>query len=147
MTATDPQQYDIVIAGAGPAGLAAALYAARARRSTVVVERKVTGGQIALTGDVENYPGIDSINGYELSEAMRKQAEKYGAVMAYADVTAIDYCLFLTLEQQDFERFIARHPETRAKFHRIAAERAQMNIREQELAGLGEPGAGGTGVG
>jgi thioredoxin reductase (NADPH) len=76
--------------GAGPAGLAAALYAARARRRTLIIERKVTGGQIALTADVENYPGFESINGFDLAEKMHKQAEKYGAETAYADVTAID---------------------------------------------------------
>jgi thioredoxin reductase (NADPH) len=83
-------EYDIIIAGAGPAGLAAGLYAARARRSTLLVERKVTGGQIALTSDVENYPGIDCINGFELGQAMHRQAEKYGMQTAYAEVTAID---------------------------------------------------------
>jgi thioredoxin reductase (NADPH) len=81
---------DIAIIGAGPAGLAAALYAARARRSTLVIERKVTGGQIALTAEVENYPGIDSINGYDLAANMQAQAEKYGAQMLYADATAIE---------------------------------------------------------
>ena len=50
----------------------------------------MTGGQIALTSDVENYPGIDAINGFDLSQAMHKQAEKYGMETAYADVTAID---------------------------------------------------------
>ncbi len=84
------QEYDIVIVGAGPAGLAAGLYAARARRRTLIVERKVTGGQIALTADVENYPGIDSINGFELAQAMHRHAEKYGMETAYGDVTGID---------------------------------------------------------
>lgn len=82
--------YDIIIVGAGPAGLAAGLYAARARRTTLLFERKVTGGQIALTNDVENYPGFDTINGFDLADAMLKQAEKYGMRTAYAGVTAID---------------------------------------------------------
>ncbi len=82
--------YDIIIIGAGPAGLAAGLYAARARRSTVLFERKVTGGQIALTADVENYPGFDNINGFDLADAMHKQAEKYGMQTVFADVTAVD---------------------------------------------------------
>jgi len=84
------RDYDIIIIGAGPAGLAAGLYAARARRTTLLFERKVTGGQIALTNDVENYPGFDTINGFDLADAMHKQAGKYGMQTAYADVTAID---------------------------------------------------------
>jgi len=84
------RDYDIIIIGAGPAGLAAGLYAARARRTTLIFERKVTGGQIALTNDVENYPGFDTINGFDLADAMHKQAGKYGMATAYADVTAID---------------------------------------------------------
>ena len=87
---SEGEAYDIVIVGAGPAGLAAGLYAARARRRTLLVERKVTGGQIALTADVENYPGFDAINGFELADRMHKQAEKYGMETAYGDVTAID---------------------------------------------------------
>ena len=84
------QDYDIVIVGAGPAGLAAGLYAARARRRVVLLEREVTGGQIALTSVVENYPGIDSINGFDLAQAMQQQAENYGLEMGYAEVTAIE---------------------------------------------------------
>jgi thioredoxin reductase (NADPH) len=82
--------HDIIIIGAGPAGLAAGLYAARARRSTLLFERKVTGGQIALTADVENYPGFDNINGFDLADAMHNQAEKYGMQTVFADVTAVD---------------------------------------------------------
>jgi len=83
-------EYDIIIVGGGPAGLAAGLYAARARRSTLLIERKVTGGQIALTSDVENYPGIENVNGFELGQTMQRQAEKYGMEAAYADVTGVD---------------------------------------------------------
>jgi thioredoxin reductase (NADPH) len=93
---------DIIIVGAGPAGLAAGLYAARARRRTLLIERKVTGGQIALTSDVENYPGIESINGFDLAQSMHRQAEKYGMETAYGDVTAID---------QDGARHIVRTAE------------------------------------
>jgi thioredoxin reductase (NADPH) len=83
-------EYDIIIVGAGPAGLAAGLYAARARRKTLLFERKVTGGQIALTGEIENYPGIESVNGFDLGETMHRQASKYGMETAHTDVTSIE---------------------------------------------------------
>jgi thioredoxin reductase (NADPH) len=87
---TNEQHYDIAIIGAGPAGLAAALYAARARRRTLLLERNVTGGQIALTSTIENYPGFDEVDGFELGQMMQRQAEKYGTQMAYANVTGLE---------------------------------------------------------
>ena len=84
------QDYDIVIIGGGPAGLAAALYAARARRRTLVLEKAVPGGQIALTSAVENYPGIPTINGFDLAEKMKGQAEAYGAEVTFAEVTRLE---------------------------------------------------------
>ena len=65
-----PREYDIVIIGGGPAGLAAGLYAARGRHKTVLIEKGVIGGQIALTEIVENYPGIPQINGFDLAQTM-----------------------------------------------------------------------------
>jgi thioredoxin reductase (NADPH) len=87
---TNEQHYDVVIIGAGPSGLAAGLYAARARRRTLLIERKVTGGQIALTAIIENYPGIEEVDGFELGQIMQRQAEKYGMEMAYAEVTSLE---------------------------------------------------------
>jgi thioredoxin reductase (NADPH) len=87
---TNEQHYDVIIIGAGPSGLAAGLYAARARRRTLLIERKVTGGQIALTAIIENYPGIEEIDGFELGQTMQRQAEKYGLEMAYAEVTSLE---------------------------------------------------------
>jgi thioredoxin reductase (NADPH) len=84
------RNYDIVIIGAGPAGLAAGLYAARARRKTILLERGVTGGQIALTSTVENYPGFEEVNGFDLGQMMQRQAEKYGLEMGYTEVTGIE---------------------------------------------------------
>ncbi len=73
---------DVVIIGAGPAGLAAALYAGRARLKTIVLEKAIPGGQILLTDWVENYPGFpEGIAPFELVENFRKQAEKFGAVI------------------------------------------------------------------
>jgi thioredoxin reductase (NADPH) len=84
------KEYEIVIIGGGPAGLAAGLYAARARRKTVLLEKGVIGGQIALTEIVENYPGIPSINGFDLAQAMLNQAESYGLEVEYAETTGIE---------------------------------------------------------
>jgi thioredoxin reductase (NADPH) len=84
------KEYDIVIIGAGPAGLAAGLYAARSRRSTLLIEKNITGGQIALTAVIENYPGIDEINGFDLGQAMQTQAEKYGMETMYTTVESIE---------------------------------------------------------
>lgn len=85
------REYDIAIVGAGGAGLTAALYAARARRKVVVFEGKVTGGQIATTDIVENFPGFpDGVNGFDLSQLFLQQAEKFGAEMAYERVERLE---------------------------------------------------------
>jgi thioredoxin reductase (NADPH) len=85
------KEYDIAIVGGGGAGLTAAVYAARARRSTVVFERLVTGGQIATTDIVENFPGFpEGVNGFDLAQLMLKQAEKFGAEMVYEGVESLE---------------------------------------------------------
>ncbi len=74
--------YDVVIVGAGPAGLTAGVYCSRGRLKTAVLERNMAGGQIALTDLVENYPGFpEGISGFDLSQKMKEQAEKFGAEM------------------------------------------------------------------
>lgn len=76
------EQIDIAIVGAGPGGLAAALYAARGRAKTVVFERGIPGGQIVTTDWVENYPGFpQGLSGAELGDLMAKQAEEHGAII------------------------------------------------------------------
>ena len=72
--------FDVTIIGAGPAGLSAGLYAARAKLSTIIIEKMYPGGQAAMTYRIENYPGFsDGIGGAELAEAMKSQAERFGA--------------------------------------------------------------------
>ena len=82
--------YDAVVIGGGPAGLTAALYLARARYRVLVVEREHFGGQITITDEVVNYPGVLSASGKELTETMRRQAEAFGAEFLLAEVTGLD---------------------------------------------------------
>ncbi len=83
------KHYDIVIVGGGPGGLCAGMYAARARRKVVCIERFGTGGQIALTGDVEDYPGFLHIHGPELAQKFTEHAQKFGLEIARDEVTEI----------------------------------------------------------
>lgn len=82
--------YDIIVIGGGPAGLTAALYLARARYSVLVVEKEKFGGQITITADVVNYPGVMQGSGTEITETMRRQAESFGAEFLLAEVTGLD---------------------------------------------------------
>jgi thioredoxin reductase (NADPH) len=84
------RDYDVVIIGGGPAGLAAGLYAARGMHRTVLLEKGVVGGQISLTEIVENYPGVPSVNGFDLAQTMLKQSESYGMETEYVEVTGIE---------------------------------------------------------
>ncbi len=87
---TDKNFFDVVIIGGGPAGLSAAIYAARARYRTLVVEKNRIGGQITITSEVVNYPGIEKISGSDLTERMRRQAENFGTEFMIAEVTSFD---------------------------------------------------------
>lgn len=82
--------YDVVVIGGGPAGLTAALYLARAKYRVVVVEKEHFGGQITITHEVVNYPGVEKTSGTELTETMRKQAESFGAEFILAQVDSLD---------------------------------------------------------
>ena len=83
--------YDMIVVGGGPGGYTAALYGARAGLDTVVVEKLSPGGQMALTHQIDNYPGfVDGIDGFTLGENMQRQAEKFGAGSIFAQVLRVD---------------------------------------------------------
>lgn len=82
--------YDVIIVGGGPAGMTAGMYAMRAALKTVLIERGVFGGQVAITKEVENYPGIMEIGGFELSEKFLQHAKSYGLEILEKEVSATE---------------------------------------------------------
>lgn len=82
--------YDVIIVGGGPAGLTSALYLARAKYRVLVIEKEKFGGQITITAEVVNYPGVEKTDGTSLTETMRKQAQNFGAEFLIAQVQSID---------------------------------------------------------
>ncbi|PYZ92856.1 thioredoxin-disulfide reductase [Salipaludibacillus keqinensis] len=125
--------YDVVIIGAGPAGMTAAVYASRANLSTVMLERGMPGGQMANTEDVENYPGYDHILGPDLSTKMFEHAKKFGAEYAYGDVKEI-------IDGKEFKRIVTGSGEYKARSIIIttgAKYKALGVPGEKELSGKG----------
>ena len=83
--------HDMIIIGGGPGGYTAALYAARSGLDAIVLEKLSAGGQMAQTHQIDNYPGFeDGVDGYELGQKMLRQAQRFGAQTAYAEVTRVD---------------------------------------------------------
>lgn len=96
--------YDLAILGAGPAGISAAIYAARAQLNTLWVEKKFAqGGQIVDTYEVDNYPGMPGINGLDLGEAMASHAEKLGLTPVRENVISIELCFTVRPGQPRYE--------------------------------------------
>ncbi|WP_169922477.1 thioredoxin-disulfide reductase [Lactobacillus terrae] len=84
------KNYDVVVIGAGPGGLTAALYASRANLSVAILDRGIYGGQMNNTAEIENYPGFDSILGPDLSEKMYNSSTRFGATFEYGTVESIE---------------------------------------------------------
>ena len=100
------KQYDLVIIGSGPAGLAAAIYAQRARLNTLVIEKEMmSGGQVLSNYEVDNYPGFPGINGFDLGMKLRQHADQLEAVFCEDEVEGIE--LVKTEEQQGEEQLQA----------------------------------------
>lgn len=92
MTENTQQHEELIILGAGPAGLSAALYAARGEMNPLVLTGMELGGQASLTNTIENYPGfLEGVGGSELGELLQKHAEKFGARMEFDTVTSVDF--------------------------------------------------------
>ncbi|MGC4376875.1 thioredoxin-disulfide reductase [Fictibacillus sp. Mic-4] len=125
--------YDVIIIGAGPAGMTAAVYTSRANLSTLMLERGIPGGQMANTEDVENYPGFETILGPELSNKMFEHAKKFGAEYAYGDVKEI-------IDGEEYKTVVAGGKEHKGRAIIIAtgAEYKKLGVPgEQELGGRG----------
>ncbi|MDF2854745.1 MAG: thioredoxin reductase [Neobacillus sp.] len=125
--------YDVIIAGAGPAGMTAAVYTSRANLSTLMIERGMPGGQMANTEDVENYPGFESILGPDLSTKMFEHAKKFGAEYAYGDIKEI-------IDNGEYKTVIAGKKEYKAYSVIISAGAEYKKVGvpgEKELSGRG----------
>ncbi|MFK2825451.1 thioredoxin-disulfide reductase [Bacillus sp. B190/17] len=125
--------YDVIIIGAGPAGMTAAVYTSRANLSTLMIERGVPGGQMANTEEVENYPGYDHILGPELSTKMFDHAKKFGAEYAYGDIKEI-------IDGEEYKTIKAGTKDFKARSVIITtgAEWKKLGVAgEKELTGRG----------
>ncbi|MDQ0215958.1 thioredoxin reductase (NADPH) [Oikeobacillus pervagus] len=130
---TEEKIYDVIIIGAGPAGMTAAVYTSRANLSTLMIERGVPGGQMANTEEVENYPGYDHILGPDLSNKMFEHAKKFGAEYAYGDIQEI-------IDGEEYKTIQAgsKQYKTRAIIIATGAEYKKIGVPgEKELGGRG----------
>ena len=126
--------YDLVIIGAGPAGLAAAIYAKRARLNAIVIEKEGCGGQMAQTYEVDNYPALPGISGFELGTKMKEHAMSLGVEIIYDEIKSINH--------QD-DRFILHYDtggvaESKGIIIASGATHSKLNVPgEDKLAGCG----------
>ncbi|MGM0215190.1 thioredoxin-disulfide reductase [Enterococcus sp. AZ109] len=125
--------YDVIIIGAGPAGMTAALYASRSNLSVLMIERGAPGGQMNNTAEVENYPGFDSIMGPELAQRMYENVEKFGTENAYGIVQEIK-------DHGDYKEVITEDKSYQAKTIIIATGCVHRKLGvagEEQFAGRG----------
>ncbi len=129
--------YDVLILGAGPAGLGAAIYGIRAGLKLAVIDRSpVSGGQVLNTYEVDNYLGLPMISGADISDKFREHADKFGVEFITAEVTGIEQG-----ENQEDIKIVKTDNgiyETRALILATGAEHVQLGVKgEKELAGMG----------
>ena len=130
----EKQVYDMIIVGGGPGGYTAALYAARAGMDSIVLEKLVAGGQMALTNQVDNYPGFEEgIDGFNLAVKMQKQAERFGSKTTYAEVSRMDLGASPKIIESSEDIFYGRT----VVFATGAAPRELGVEKEKELTGRG----------
>jgi thioredoxin reductase (NADPH) len=130
---SEEKVYDVIIIGAGPAGMTAALYTSRSNMSTLMLERGIPGGQMANTEDVENFPGFDHILGPELSTKMFEHAKKFGAEYAYGDVKRVE-------DGNPYKRVVLGNKEYQAKSVIISTGSSYRKLGipgEERLSGRG----------
>jgi len=130
---SDQKIYDVIIAGAGPAGMTAAVYTSRANMSTLMLERGIPGGQMANTEEIENYPGFGSILGPDLSTKMFEHAQQFGAEYAYGEIKEIR-------DEEPYKRVITGDKEylTKSVIVATGAEHRLLGAPgEKELSGRG----------
>ena len=128
------KKYDVIVIGAGPGGMTAALYASRANLSVLMLDRGVYGGQMNNTAEVENYPGFKSILGPDLAKEMYDSSTQFGAEYAYGTVTGVtvqaDGTKLVTTEDDTFE--------TKALIIATGSEHRKLGVPgEEEYGGRG----------
>jgi thioredoxin reductase (NADPH) len=127
------ERYDVLIIGAGPAGLTAGLYCGRARLKTVIVEQGVSGGELVNTARIEDYPGFEAIGGLELAERLERQARKFGVELTMDEVVEV-------ASQGDWKRVVGEAASYTAGAVIVAAGGKPKKLDvlgEAELAGRG----------
>lgn len=126
--------YDMIIVGGGPAGYSAALYAARANLNTIILEKYMDGGQMALTHQIDNYPGFQNgIDGFQLALQFKQQAQRFNAKTQYANVTKLHLEDKIKVVESDVGNFYGR-----SVLIATGASARKLNLKDEEqLIGRG----------